>query len=128
MAVETKRWRPGRFPDERLDEALRFAFDNIYGLEKAALRGVVEEERFARGNSTVTGSLTDIETGLDTVTEVTASIDNGATAINEWVSARPSLNAVGRIDLYCWKPTAVADTTPIASTTARLVRWVAVGS
>jgi hypothetical protein len=74
------------------------------------------------GQTVVTGSQLSIPTGLLTVTAVTATIDNGATAHNFWVSAVISQQP-GCIDIYVWKPTAAGNTTPIACTSAVTVRW-----
>ena len=94
--------------------------------EYVAVRPAAAGKRVAWGSSTVTGSLTDIATGLATVEQVVATIQSSA-AINEWVTT--ALNATpGEIDLYVWRVTGVADTTPIASITGRVVRWLAVGT
>ena len=105
--------------------ALEAAVDAVEA-EYVAVRPAAVGKRIAWGNSSVTGSLTDIATGLATVEQVVATIQSSA-AINEWVTT--ALNATpGEIDLYCWRVTGVADTTPIASITARVVRWIAVGT
>ena len=80
----------------------------------------------ANGSTTVTGSARGVSTGLSSVTNVVACLES-STAINEWVTVALSPSA-GTINLFVWKPTGVADTTPIASTTARVVRWSAWGS
>jgi len=132
--ASTRRWRPPTLkgPSEinrdALDLALKTAFDNTYGLELQAILGVAAGQGLASSSTKVTGSKNGIATGLDTVVNVVASIDNGVSALNEWVSARPSPNTKGAIDLFVWKPTAAGDTTPIASTTERTVRWIATGN
>lgn len=83
---------------------------------------------FAHGRTSVTGSKLGIVTGLTTVTNCGASIDNGATATNFTVTARVSSSVLGGIDVYVWMPTAAGDTTPIAATSAVTVAWWAAGS
>lgn len=124
------RWRPESFlnlhqrlADARqaaqasraLDHAFQTAFQTSAQLEcMIACR--------QSGKTTVTGSAKSIPTGLATVTDVTVSIDNGATAHNFWVSGVISQQP-GCIDIYCWQPTAAGDNTPIACTSAVVVRW-----
>lgn len=136
---------------KELDLAIRAAFENIYlldnvvgidsssassGLTTLGSRVTTIESKYvastaagkkiAAGVTSVTGSQTAIVTGLATVTEVVASIKS-TVAINEWVTV--NLNgAAGKIDLYVWRVTGVADTTPIASITARDIHWIAFGT
>lgn len=156
MTQITKRWRPQSFYDlakskgmdevlKQLDTAMRISFDAHYTLENQlgvttppitgtavtqdylGIKPVSANQKLAFGHSTVTGSLASVVTGLATVVEVVAVIDNGAAALNEWLSVRPS-TLPGDIDIFVWKPNAANDTTPIASTTARTVRWMAKGT
>lgn len=79
------------------------------------------------GKTVVTGKSLSIPTGLLSVTQVTATIDQGATAHNFWVSATPSQQP-GCIDIYVWQPTAAGNNTPISCTSAVTVRWSVRGS
>lgn len=131
-ALQT-RWRPPSLLDfhrqmeispreasRSLDFAIQQAFSNGSQLEAMlACRQV--------GQVTVTGSSKSIPTGLATVKQVTASIDNGATAHNFTLSATPSAQP-GCIDLYVWQPASSAVNTPIACTSAVPVRWTATGT
>ena len=126
-------WRPGSFvnlPSEQqgkeMDLAFRVAFDSLAQNESKGLQNPSGQDlRVTWGNSSVTGSLTRISTGLATVVQVTASLDSDA-AINESVTV--TLGDEGEMSLFLWKPTAAGDTTPIPSTTLRVVRWIAVGT
>lgn len=126
--TQLKRYRPGKFADPELDIAIKTAYDQIYTVGDQSIAGVQNNQGLASGVTTVTGSQNGIATGLATVTNIVASIDSEGVALNEWVNPRPTPNAPGLIDLYVWKPTAAGDNTPIASTTPRLVRWIAIGS
>lgn len=131
-ALQT-RWRPESLLDfhrhlatnpthasRTLDFAIQRAFQNDSQLENMIAATQV-------GQAVVTGSSLSISTGLASVSQVTASVDQGATAHNFWVSATPSQQP-GCIDLYVWMPTNAGDNTPIACTTAVTVRWIARGS
>lgn len=144
------RWRPPSFlkPDSKdadtwanIDLAHRNAYDQIYTVQDTlnlqantstgtvttqAVLGTGNGTRMASGSASVTGSKSGIATGLTTVTQVVATIDNGAVGLNEWVST--SLGTPGTINIAVWKPTANNNVTPIASTTARVVRWIAIGT
>lgn len=129
-------FRPPTFehlPVDRLgieiDKHLPRLFDAHASLNSTAVKAPAFAAGFATvsGNLSVTGSKTGIATGLTTVTNATASINNGATATNFWVTCRPSPTVTGGIDIYVWKPTAAGDNTPIAATTAVTVHWTASG-
>ena len=124
------RWRPESFlnfhdlmtrpttapqASRTLDRAIQQAYQNDSQLEN-----MIACTQF--GQTVVTGSQKSIPTGLLTVAQVTAVIDNGATAHNFWVSATISQQP-GCVDLYVWMPTAAGNNTPIAATTAVTVRW-----
>jgi len=122
------RWRPESMLDfhrqitrnpaqasRSLDTAIQRAYQN-----DAQLENMIACTQF--GQTTVTGSSLSIPTGLATISQVTAVIDQGATAHNFWVSATPSQQP-GCIDIYVWQPTAAGNNTPIACTTAVVVRW-----
>lgn len=128
-----QRWRPPSLLDfhtqlnsnplqasRNLDAAVQRAFMNTYTLES-----MIASTQF--GSATITGKTLAIPTGLTTIKQCTGSIDNGATAHNFWVSVVKS-QTPGAIDIYVWKPTAAGDNTPIAATTAVLVRWSATGT
>lgn len=125
MATSTeKRWRPSPFLDRQLDLAMRTLFDQVYTLDDNTVQGVTKGIRVTSGVELVTGSKKGIATGLTTVSNVQVSL-RSATALNEWVTF--DIRTGGVLDLYVWRPTGVADTTPIASTTQRTVHWSCVG-
>lgn len=122
------RWRPeslldfhrqlARDPEQAarsLDKAVQQAYQN-----DSTLENMIACTQF--GVTVVTGSQTNIPTGLHTVTHVTVSVDNGATAHNFWVSGVISAQP-GCIDIYCWRPTAANDVTPIPTTGPLTIRW-----
>jgi len=126
-ALQT-RWRPEsmlnfhqqlqRSP-EQASRALDFNIQQAYKND-SQLENMISCTQF--GNTVVTGSQKSIPTGLLTVTQVTAVIDNGVTPHNFWPSATLSQQP-GCIDLAVFKPTAAGDNTPILATTAVTVRW-----
>ena len=118
------RWYPPALKDPELNNALKIAFDQIYACVVSAQPGFALDS----GVSQVTGSLLAIQTRLTNVTNVVWGIDNGDQPLNEIASARPSPAGKGKIDIYVWMPTGVADTTPIPSTTKRTVRWTVIGT
>jgi len=132
IALQT-RWRPQPFTDFHLqmktnpvgasaamDFAIRQAYQNTTVLETM----IASRQS---GAATITGSKVGIPTGLTTVRQVQGSIDNGSTAHNFYCSVVLS-KLPGCIDIYVWQPTAVNNVTPIACTSAVVVRWVADGS
>lgn len=128
----SQRFRPKVFSDPDLDLAMKTIYDQVYSLNDAALLAVDDinedtDQSLASGVTTVTGSQNGIATGLTTVTNVTVSLDSGGSPLNEWVNGNPNSRQAGKIDIQVWKPTASNDNTPIASTTARTVRWFAFG-
>lgn len=127
------RWRPESFLDlhtqlqrnpAQVSRSLDFAIQRAY-TNDSQLENMIAATQV--GQATVTGSSLSISTGLASVSQVTASIDNGAVAHNFWVGATPSAQP-GCIDIYVWQPTSNVDNTPIACTTAVTVRWIARGS
>lgn len=127
------RWRPESLLDfhrqlesdpeqasRTLDRAIQLAYQNCSQLEN-----MVSCTQF--GKTVVTGSQKNIPTGLATVTALTVSIDNGATAHNFWVSGVISAQP-GCIDIYCWQPTAANNVTPIATTGPLTIRWAVRGT
>ena len=91
------------------------------------IAGVAAGYKLARGETSVTG-LTggDVDTGLTTVVAVVGSLAEDAALTGMWVTA--ALGAGSHITLKVWKPTATGDVTPILSTAAKKVDWVAVGT
>jgi hypothetical protein len=90
--------------------------------------GVAAGYKIARGSTSVTGATGgDINTGLATVLGVAASIGADISLNANEVSAALSATP-GHITVKVWKPTATGDCTPIASTTATVINWVAVGT
>lgn len=126
-AATNPKWYPPRFDDNETDNAFKTAFDRIYANQEQSVRGATNGMAMAAGSATVTGSENGIATGLSSVLYVVAGL-GGSDAVNEWVTSLPTPKVAGKIDLYVWKPTAAGNTTPIASTTARAVNWVAIGS
>lgn len=124
--VEQRRWRPGSFEDKNLDIAMRVLFDSTTELEDKGLSSPTSGFQVVTATATVTGSVLGIVTGLPSVARVIASIESGD-AVNEWVTARETPDTDGSIDLFVWAPTASGDNTPIASTTAREIAWIAFG-
>lgn len=86
--------------------------------------GVAAGYKIARGVSSITGTGV-VASGLTTIVVVVAVLKDN-----------PSLNATlvsatftgANITLNVWKPTATGDCTPIASTTATNVEWIAIGT
>jgi len=84
--------------------------------------------KIARGVTSVTGSATNIATGLSQVEDVLVSIKRSTAPGLEVALATWGLGAAaGQINLYCWKPTAASDCTLIAATVAVDVEWLAIG-
>jgi len=120
--------------DQMLRNESDRGFTRIYQahnqLQNTAILGPTSGAGFKvmSGHETVTGSDTGLATGLATVAQVIASIDNGATATNFWVTARVNPVNHSLIDLFVWQPTAAGNNTPVACTTAVVVRWWVTGS
>jgi len=91
-----------------------------------AIIGVAAGYKIARGETVVTGTA-DIATGLTTVVQAVACLEADPSLNAHLVSVADS-GVGGNITLKVWKPTGAADCTPIASTTATSVRWIAVGT
>lgn len=129
-----QRWRPapfegiGELDKHQLDLALKTIYDVHYTLEQSAVAAVVAGSRMASGALSVKGSLKAVASGLNTLSNVTVSIDAGAAPTNRWVTATPSKTVPGAFDVFVWKPTATGDNTPIAETAAVTVRWHAFGT
>ena len=84
--------------------------------------------KIARGVTSVTGSATNIATGLSQVEDVLVAIKRSTAPALEVALATWGLGAAaGQINLYCWKHTAANDCTLIAATVAVDVEWLAIG-
>lgn len=126
--------QPGSYlqiEDDRLKHELDKDMSTIYKahreLDGRSLKGPTDGFTANSGVTNVTGSAT-VASGIATVTQVIASIDNGAVATNLWVTSRINPADHSKIDLYVWKPTATNDNTPIAATGQVAVRWWVTGS
>lgn len=92
----------------------------------AAIVGAAAGYKIARGETSVTGTA-DIATGLATVVQAVACLEDDIALTAAWVSVADSATP-GNIVLKVWKPTGSADCTPTAATTAKSVRWIAIGT
>lgn len=111
-----------------LDRGFSIIYDSHAKLIQQAVTGPGGTGFMATsGEVTVTGSKLRIVTGLTKVLHVVASIA-GAAATNQWVTAQVTPANKSQIDVFVWKPTAAGDNTPIASTTATVVKWFCTGS
>ncbi len=126
--VEQRRWRPGSLEhvDKELDLGMRVIFPALAELEDKGLSSPTSGFQVVTATATVTGSVLGIVTGLPSVARVIASIEGGD-AVNEWVTARETPDTDGSVDLFVWAPTSSTDNTPIPSTTAREIAWMAFG-
>lgn len=80
--------------------------------------------KIARGVSSITGSGV-VASGLTTIVAVVATLKDDP-SLNAHLASATFTGA--NITLKVWKPTASGDCTPIASTTATNVEWVAIGT
>ena len=86
-------------------------------------------KKIARGVTAVTGSSTNIDTGLKEVEDVIVCINaSAAPGVNFVLATWVAGAAAGQINLYVWKPTAANDCTLVAATAAVNVEWLAIGS
>lgn len=115
-------WRPAPFKDSELDIAMRNIYDGHYRLQHTSLNTLVNGETIARGIVNVTGSLKALATGLSQVTNVNVSLDSGTAGVPELVSARPTPNKAGFIDIF------VLQTSGSPSVTKREVHWQVTGT
>jgi hypothetical protein len=113
-----------------LDRHLPRLYDAHNALNGQAVKGPVLNGGFAvqKGNEIVTGSKLSIPTGLVTVDQVTVTLSTGAQPHNFTVSAAPSAETQGAIDIWVFQPTSSGNNTPVPCTTAVLARWWATGS
>ena len=88
--------------------------------------GVGSGYKIARGKTSVTGEA-DIATGLTTVVQAIACLEDDATLDGDCVTVADSATA-GNIVLKVWKRTGAADCTPAAATDPKSVRWIAIGT
>uniref|UniRef100_A0A6H1Z7E5 Uncharacterized protein n=1 Tax=viral metagenome TaxID=1070528 RepID=A0A6H1Z7E5_9ZZZZ len=94
-------------------------------VEIRPVSGVADGYKIARGESSITGSLS-IATGLTTVVQAVACLST-APALNGTLVAVISVNG-GNITVGVYKPTSAADGTPILATVSRVIRWIAIGT
>lgn len=126
-----QRWRPAVITsDQNLDLAIKTAFDNTSNLESTSPQAPValHGSQISSGALTVTGALKGVASGLGTLSNVVATVDNGSSAMNLWVSATPNAITPGTFDIYVWKPTSTSDNTPTKATSPVTIRWVAWGT
>jgi len=90
------------------------------------IQGAGTGYKIKEGTVTVTGTA-EVVTGLNKVYNVIAVIQSDISLNAMFVSAMPSATA-GRITIKVWKPTSATDITPVASTTATTVGWIAIGA
>jgi hypothetical protein len=84
--------------------------------------------KIARGVTSVTGSATNLDTGLAQVEDVVVCIKRSTAPGLQVALVTWGLGAAaGQISLYCWKPTAANDCTLVAATVAVDVQWLVVG-
>ena len=113
-----------------MDRSIPRIYDAHASLDGVAIKAPAFGTGFCvdTGHLTITGLKEGIQTRLTTVEQVVASIDNGPTATNATVTATVTPANHSQISIYVWQPTAMGDTTPIASTTPVIVRWWCSGS
>lgn len=112
-----------------LDRDLKVAFTQMQTSDNTAIKAPTFGGSFSldANNTTVTGATT-VATKLTSISGVVATVNAGqGTPSNVWVTAEPSTQA-GAIDINCWVPTAAGNTTPILSTNALKIFWIAWGS
>lgn len=125
-------WRPYPFKDPDIDLAMKTIFDSTYGLKATAVTAVsaLQGSKMSSGAITVPagGSMKAIASGLGTLSNIIASIDNGSTPTNMTVSATPNTVTPGTFDLFVFQPTSSSVNTPVLATTPVLIRWHAWGT
>lgn len=144
MADRLSHWRPPSFlnifggdpkkplsPTEKdgykdLDLAIKIAYENSYLIASDYLATTAAQLRMASGTSTFVGSITEVNTQLSTVVYVVATV-RSAVATNYSVTYDLPTTA-GRMNLFCWMPTAAGSTVPIAATASVIVGWMAFGT
>jgi hypothetical protein len=114
--------------DIQLNRLCQFVADNLatVSAQQTAEFGTAGA-KVRSGAETFTGSVTDVVTGLSTVTKIVASVvDTNPTTAGDALVVTVGLNATaGEIDLYAWKNTAG---TIAAATNACTVHWIAWGT
>ena len=120
---------PARELADAVDAHLPRLFDMHSSLNATAIKGPRYAAGFATnaGNEIITGSKFNIPTGLSKVNFVVASVSTGLTPNAYTLSAQPSAQVPGSINILVFQPTAAGNTTPTAATAAVLVHWVATG-
>lgn len=112
-----------------LDRDLKTIYSATATIDATAVKAPMFGASFSldANATTVTGAYT-VATRLTTVQGVVATVNAGqGTPSNAWVTAEPSTQA-GAIDINVWVPTGTADTTPILSTNALKIFWIAWGT
>lgn len=93
-------------------------------LPRALGRGT---RKLAAGNASVTGNAA-VATGLDSVEEAVVSVKNAPAGTVPFQTANISAVSGGSITVRVWDHTTAAGAEHAASTTARVVSYLAVGS
>lgn len=89
-------------------------------------RTINTAHKIRRGESAVT-STSEVATGLSTVVSAVVCLKDDIALTGNAVSVAGSAIA-GNILIKVWKPTTNLDCTPIAATTAKTIRWIAIGT
>lgn len=105
--------------------ALKVAGTDKTSTLAAAVVGTEAGLKIACGETAVTGTA-DIATGLTTVVQAVACLEDNVSLDGAWVSVADSTTA-GNIILKAWKPTGSTNCTPTAATVTS-VRWIAIGT
>lgn len=113
-AVETAKIKDANVTVGKLDTPLQ-----------ALVLGAAAGYKIARGITAVTGT-NDLTTGLATVVAFACTLAEDPSA--DATIATAVLGAAGHITLKVWKPTAEANTAPIAAVLAKNVSWIAIGT
>lgn len=99
----------------------------------ALVQGAAAGYKVARGQHETVAAADTVVTGLATVVAALAVLDDDPSADPLFVTAsignQAGAPAAGSIYIKGWKPTAQADTAPIAATTfGKKVNWIAIGT
>lgn len=114
----------------QLDKDISTIFSAHGLLSSTSVQGPTNGSGFTAlsGATNVTGSKLSVPTGLASITNVTGSLNTGATPHNFTLSITPSKSGpAGSIDIYVFQPTSASVNTPVPATTAQIVNWWATG-
>ena len=113
-----------------LDRDLKTIYTSHAALHNTAVKSPIVGAQFSldSGNVIVTGTKLNCGTSLTSINQIVGALSTGATPNACTLSIGPSPNNPAQFDVYVFEPTAAGDTTPILSTTPRLVRWIATGT